>query len=98
MTYMAMPFHKTPAPGDMIFTIMVDSSLVIITNTIDLFLGVEKRVFKEIPVMHFHYMTYGNNLAQEPCPMVMKFTILVYPFLVLIIIYLLLVCLIFVWG
>ena len=30
----------------------------------DLSLGVDKKIFKEI--MHFHYMTYGHPLAQEP--------------------------------
>ena len=31
-----------------------------------LFSAVEKKIFIEI--MHFHYMTYGHALAQEPLP------------------------------
>ena len=57
-------------------------------------MGVEKKIFKEI--MHFHYMTYGHTLAQELSPWwpwVMKFTILVDPSLIIIIIYI--VCLIY---
>ena len=30
----------------------------------DLCLGVKKKIFKE--KMHFHYMTYGHDLAKDP--------------------------------
>ena len=46
-------------------------------------LVVEKKIFKEI--MHYHYKTYMTTPQQKnPCPGVMKFKILVDPFLVII--------------
>ena len=66
MTYMAKPC----APGVKKLTILVDPSLVIIAMPSVLVcliyacMGIEKKIFKEI--MHFHYMTYGHPLAQEP--------------------------------
>ena len=48
---------RTPAPGVMKFTILVDPSIVIITihvsSLFDLCLGVEKNIFKEIYTLHF---------------------------------------------
>ena len=47
----------------------------------DLCLGVKKKIFKE--KMHFHYMTHMVTPQQKnPCPGVMKFTILIDPSLV----------------
>ena len=53
---------RTPAPGVMEFTIVVDTSLVIITilSLSHLCLAVKKKILKE--VMHFHFMT---NMAMR---------------------------------
>ena len=48
------PSTRTPAPGVMKFTFLVDPYYIL--GLSDLCLGVEKKIFKEI--MHFHYMTY----------------------------------------
>ena len=53
-------------------------------------------MLKDPEKMHFHYMTYGHALAQEPLPRgFMKVTILVDPSLVIITMYI--VCLIYAW-
>ena len=96
---MATPLHKTTAPGFMKFTILVDPSLVIITTylvcMIFMYLGVEKKIFKRNNAFSLFDLC-DHALAQKPLsPGVMKFTILVDPSLVIIIIYL--VCLICAW-
>ena len=53
------------------FTILVHTSLVIITlyrvlSLSDQSLGEERKRFLFLKIMHFHYMTYGHALAQEP--------------------------------
>ena len=50
----------------MIFTILVDPSLVII-DILSVCLRVEKKILKEI--MHFHYMTFmATHQLKNPCP------------------------------
>ena len=66
---MPTPNIRIHSLGVMKFRILIDPSLVIITfllNLCHLYLGVEKKIFKEI--MHFHYMIYGHTLAKEPLP------------------------------
>ena len=58
LTIWPCPSSRTTAPGVMIFTILVDPSMVIITilfSSFDLCLDVEKKLTK---IMHFHYMRY----------------------------------------
>ena len=72
MTYIARLQHniRTPSPGVMKFTILVDPSLVIITlHLVCLFYAWEKRRRIKKKKMHFHYMTYmAMPLHKNPCP------------------------------
>ena len=61
---MCTPIVRTPALGIMKFTILGYNYFILSLS--DLCLGVEEKIFKEI--MHFHCMTYGHTLAQEPLP------------------------------
>ena len=70
MTYYDLNGHaleQEPLSGHEI-TILVDLSIVIATvfSLPDLCLEVGKKISKKI--MHFHYMTYGHALGQEPLP------------------------------
>ena len=67
MTYITMPLHKDPCPRCHEihnFGRPFLGHLYYILGLSDLCLGIDKTIFKEI--MHFHYMTYGHTLAQEP--------------------------------
>ena len=60
---------RSPAPGVMKISILVDPSLVIITTycVSDLYLGEEKKNFKGI--MQFHFKTYiAMPEHKNPCP------------------------------
>ena len=61
MTYMVTPSHKNPCPrGHEIYNFgrpFLCHHLYIL-SLFDLCLGVENKIFKEIHVMYFHYMTY----------------------------------------
>ena len=97
MTYMGTPQHKNPCPGGHeIYNFgrpfLCHHNYILSLSV--LCLGVEKKILKEI--MHFHYIIYMNSTQHKnPCPGVMKFTILVDPSLVNITLYI--VCLINNW-
>ena len=90
MTYMATPYrpqHKNPCPGshescnfDRPF---LGHHYLYILSLSDLCLGVKKKILKGI--MHFHYKIYMfTSQHKNPCLVVMEFTILVDPSLVII--------------
>ena len=69
MIYMATPLHKNPCPwGHEIYNFLASflGHHNYIFSLSNLCLEVEK-ILKEI--MHFHNMTYGRALAQEPLPL-----------------------------
>ena len=72
MTYMTTPQHiKTPAPGVMKFTILVDPSLVIITKYLVCLINAweqRRRLFKK-------YINFTLFTQKLPSLWVMKFTI-----------------------
>ena len=96
MTYMATSNIRTPAVGIMIFIILLDMSLVIITLYLVCLIyawELRRRFFKKYAFLL--YDLYGHALTQEPLATqgVMKVTIFVDPSLVIITICL--VCLIY---
>ena len=96
-TYMAMAQDKNPAPWVMKITILVDPSLVIITEYLVCLINAweqRRKILKKR--MQFHYMTlWPRPCTRTPAPEVMKFTILVDLSFVIISTYL--VCLIYAW-
>ena len=65
MTYMAMPYYKTPCPGGheiYNFSRPFLGHHYFIVSFSDICLGIEKKIFKEL--MHFYYMTYSTDQTQ----------------------------------
>ena len=93
---MAPPYHKNPCPtGHEIynFTLPFLGHHYYILGLSDLCLGLEK-IFKRNNADSL-YAFYGHVQTQNPCPVVIKFTILVDPSLVIITTCLL--CLLYAW-
>ena len=62
--------QERPIRRIMTFIILLDPSLVIINMQLEcLSHATEKRREITKDIMHFHYMTYGLFLAQEPLPL-----------------------------
>ena len=68
--YKAMPQQKNPVPGGHEIKNFGRPFLGhhYTLSLADLWLGVQKKILKEI-IKHFHSMTIGYDLAQEPLPL-----------------------------